>query len=866
MAGGDEVAAIAGVVDRPRLYQVLDSSLVRVCVVQGPSGSGKTTLLRSWALQRTQETPITWVSLSDRVTSRQAFWQHVANSASRLGELSEGTAVHVKEQLSLAADPVRIASGILAGVGPAVLVLDAYEHLGEVMAEIDADLARLLVAAPDLRVLVTTRSRTELADFDPPGGIVRVITLAELALTPEEVGALIVAQTGIADERLAASVASATRGFALTVRAVVLTLSQLGRIPHPDSAEWNDVVAARLESLLPDPVAAQFVTDTSVPPYVDVELGQLLSGRQETAELLAMLERNGFGRWIPYARHRPVFQYVETIRDAFRARAADEPERFRRSCVITASWLLENEEVVEQALQFAIDGGDHALADRVFVSVVIGNPDSYTSDRFLATLKEVPQAALGEYPMLAFGLALALAGNPMLRGEAPPVARIAFESTARPAYIEPTIDAFSLASMQAIARRLAWRFRDSSDACLSVLRTVDAIDPALLERFGEHVGTILRQLSYSLLQGGRIDEAMSAIDRSVSLCPTQTTRNYSTVYAAGTSAFAGDLARAKVLSASIDLKAWPVEWRDSFMNGLGLVADGYARLDALDFSGAADVLRDASSYIQTAEFWPFLTGISVSARHGLGQARAEAERVTRELAAPVPPPGVGDNVATERLHAVLALAWLAGGDQRAAARALDGQPDDSPYLAIGRIAVLLAAGRDHQALQLARDLLELPGHTIRTLAETRTFGAVAALRQHEPELAWTWLSAGAVAWETYGPRVHVALLAPRDRRLLWEFARERGSASLQRYLDVPASEARASGLAAAALTARERVVLAALAEHEGVRAIAQALVVSPHTVKSQLQSIYRKLGVTSREAAIAVAQELGLLDSPSSAL
>lgn len=866
MSGVDvEAAAIAGVVDRPRLYRVLDSSLVRVCVVQGPSGSGKTTLLRSWALQRSQEVPITWISLSDRVTSRQAFWQHVASSASRLGELSEGTAVQVKEQLNLAADPVRIASEILSGVGPIVLVLDAYEHLGDVMAEIDADLARLLVAAPDLRVMVTTRSRTDLADVDPPGGIVRVITLAELALTPEEVGALIVAQTGIADERLAASVASATRGFALTVRAVVLTLSQLGRIPHVDSAEWNDVVAARLESLLPDPVAAQFVTDTSVPPYVDVELGQLLSGRQETAELLSMLERNGFGRWIPYARHRPVFQYVETIRDAFRARAADEPERFRRSCVITAAWLLENEEVVEQALQFAIDGGDYALADRVFVSLVIGNPDSYTSDRFLAALKEVPQTALGEYPMLAFGLALALAGNPMLRAEAPPVARIAFESTAHPAYIEPTIDTFSLASMQAIARRLAWTFRDSSDACLAVLQTVDAIDPGLLVRFGEHVGTILRQLSYSLLQGGRIGEAMAAIDRSVSLCPTQTTRNYSTVYAAGTSAFAGDLSRARVLSASIDLEAWPIEWRDSFMNGLGLVADGYARLDALDFSGAADVLRDATSYIQTAEFWPFLTGISVSARHGLGQARAEAERVTRELAGLVPPPGVGDNVATERLHAVLALAWLAGGDQRAAARALDGQPDDSPHLAIGRIAVLLGAGRDRQALQLVRELLELPGHTIRTLAETRTFGAVAALRQHEPDLAWSWLSAGAVAWETYGPRVHVAMLAPRDRRHLWEFARERGSASLQRYLDVPVSEARASGLAAAALTARERVVLAALAEHEGVRAIAQALVVSPHTIKSQLQSIYRKLGVTSREAAIAVAQELGLLDPTSSA-
>lgn len=855
-----EPAAIAGVVDRPRLYRVLDSPLVRVCVVQGPSGCGKTTLLRSWSLQRVDDPPATWVSLSSGMTSRRAFWEHVASSAFRLGDLSEETAFQIKERLSRAVDPVRIAADILVEAGPVVLVLDAYEHLGEVMPEIDRDLAELVDLAPELRLFITTRGSTRLADLNPSGGVVRVIALSELAFTPAEVSTLIASQTGIDDSQLAASVANATQGFALTVRAVVLTLAQLGRIPRLDSAEWHAVLAARLESLLPDPVAGQFVTDTSVPPYVDVELGQLLSGNPDTAALLAMLERQGFGRWIPYAHQRPVFQYVETIRDSFRARAAEDTERFRRSCVTTAAWLLENEEVIEQALLFAIAGGDFTLADRVFVSLVVSNPDSYITDRFLAVLREIPECALSDYPMLAFGLALALAGNLMLRGEAPRIARIAAESTARPAYIEPAIDAFSLAAMQAIARRLAWNYRDSCEASRAVVRSLDAVSPALQSQFGEHVGTILRQLSYSLLLGGRIEEAMSAINRSVALCPTQTTRDYSTVYAAGISAFAGDVARARGLSVSIDTEAWPVELRQSYMNGMGMVAEGYARLDALDFAGAAEVLRGTASYIQTAEFWPFLTGVLVPTRHGLGQARAEAERVTRELAAEVLPPGVGDSVATERLHAVLALAWLAGGDQRAAAQHLEGQPEDSPYLAIARVAVALAARRDAEALRLARALLELPGHTIRTLAETQTVGAVAALRRGETEPAWAWLSAAAVAWETYGPRMHVGLLDPRDRRLLWEFARERGSTSLQQYLDVPVSEAQTSGLAAVALTGRERVVLAALAEHEGARSIAETLVVSPHTIKTQLQSIYRKLGVSSREGALLVARDLGLLD------
>lgn len=801
--------------DRPRLYRVLDSPLVRVCVVQGPSGSGKTTLLRSWSQRG--EPPVTWVSLTSAITSRQAFWEHIASSAFGLGDLTEQTALQIREQLSRAVDPVRIAGAVLADAGPVLLVLDAYEHLGDAMAEVDRDLAQLLAVTPELRLFVTTRSVTGLADLDPPGdGLTRVIALHELAFTPEEVAALIARQTGIEDPQLAASVADATQGFALTVRAVVLTLAQLGRIPRLDSAEWKAVLASRLESLLPDPVSVQFVTDTSVPPYVDVELGQLLSGNSDAAALLDLLERQGFGRRIPYAQQRPVFQYVETIRDSFRARAAEDAERFRQSCVTTAVWLLKNEEVIEQALHFAIAGGDYALADRVFVSLVIGNPDSYTTDRFLAV-----------------------------------------ESTARPAYIEPSVDRFSLDAMQAIARRLAWNFHDSCEASLKVVRSLDALDPALVAQFGEHLGTILRQLSYSLLQGGRIEEALTTINRSVALCPTPTTRDYSTVYAAGISAFAGDLPRARVVAASIHTDSWPVELRQSYMNGMGVVAEGYARLDELDFAGAMEALRATESYLHIAEFWPFLTGIAVAARHGLGLGRAEAERVTRELGGPVPPPGVGDNVATERLHALLSLAWLAGGDQRQAVRLLGGQPDGSPHLVIARIAVLLGAGRDRDALRLARDLLELPSHTIRTLAETRTIAAVAALRQNEPDQAWSWLSAAALAWESYGPRMHVALLAPRDRLLLSEFVRE--SKNLREYLDLPVSEQRASG-PSVSLTPREGVVLAALAEHEGVRAIAEALVVSPHTVKAQLQSVYRKLGVSSRDAAIAVARELGLLD------
>ncbi|MFT4219196.1 MAG: LuxR C-terminal-related transcriptional regulator [Microbacterium sp.] len=861
-AGGREPdriasAAIAGIVDRPRLYQILDAPLVRICVVQGPSGSGKTTLLRGWIAQKGPEPRVLWTSISAGVRGRQTFWQHVAASAVRLGGLSDDETARMRAQLGAAVDPVHIATALLADAGPVVLAFDAYEHLDDAMGEVDQDLARLVDALPDLRIMLTTRSATALADHDVSGGVVRVVTLADLALTSDEVGALISAQTGMEDPRLARNVARATRGFPLTVRAVVLALSQLGRIPHVDSMEWDAVVAAKLESLLPDRVAVQFVSDTSVPPYLDRELAAALSDCPNVDELFDTLERSGFGRWIPYARKHPVFQYVETVRDTFRARASDDPERFRRLSAIAAGWLFDHDDV-DQALLYAIEGGDYALADRVFVQLMITNPDSYTTDRFLSALRTVPESELVHFPMLAFGLGLALGSNPLLRGEAPRAYRLAVAATTHPTYIHPAVDGFSLDAMQAVALRLLGRFRDSAEACRRVVGELDDTPPELLRAFGDHYGTILRQVSFSLLQGGLIDEALAAMTRSVALCENQTTRNYSVVYAAGASAFSGDVARGSALLSSIDTHAWPDEFRGSYMNGMGVVAEGYALLDAMDFAGAVELLRSTESYMQTAEFWPFLTAISVAARVGLGHGRAEAQRVTRALAAPLPPPGVADNVATEHLRAAVALAWMAGGDHRAAEDILDGQPEDSPYLAAARVACLMASGREDDALKRARTLLELPTHTLRTRAETQTAAAAAALRRDERELAREWLDDAAIVWETYGPRAHVAMLPPGERRRLLEFSRGRKSVALRRYLDVPVVEALPVG-PAASLTPREQVVLNALAAHGSVREIAQALVVSPHTVKAQLQSVYRKLGVSSRRAALAVGSELGLI-------
>ena len=75
--------------------------------------------------------------------------------------------------------------------------------------------------------------------------------------------------------------------------------------------------------------------------------------------------------------------------------------------------------------------------------------------------------------------------------------------------------------------------------------------------------------------------------------------------------------------------------------------------------------------------------------------------------------------------------------------------------------------------------------------------------------------------------------------------------------DLATIEARAAG--PSALTAAEMRLLPLLSTHLPVPEIAAELFLSPHTVKSEMKSIYRKLGATTRTQAVTRSRELGLL-------
>src|ERR1700750_477027 len=92
----------------------------------------------------------------------------------------------------------------------------------------------------------------------------------------------------------------------------------------------------------------------------------------------------------------------------------------------------------------------------------------------------------------------------------------------------------------------------------------------------------------------------------------------------------------------------------------------------------------------------------------------------------------------------------------------------------------------------------------------------------------------------------------------------RSRSSATRAADLRAGLARAgvsSALGASALTTAELRLLPMLSTHLSFPEIAEEMFLSRHTVKAEAMSIYRKLGVFSRNQAVGRARELALLDT-----
>jgi LuxR family maltose regulon positive regulatory protein len=242
----------------------------------------------------------------------------------------------------------------------------------------------------------------------------------------------------------------------------------------------------------------------------------------------------------------------------------------------------------------------------------------------------------------------------------------------------------------------------------------------------------------------------------------------------------------------------------TFLQGLALVLSGDPEGGDASFERA---ISDGEEFVPDV-----LTGM-LCQRSLLAMERGEwnrAEAFTSQAGAVMRRAGIEDAL----VRAVTARVALHRGDARAARQELINAQRSRP---------LLTYAQPHLAVQ-ARIELTRVHLALGDLAAARTLmGEIDELLRRRPGLGTLVGEAGAL----------------RAR-----LAKKRGAV-------VPG---------ASALTAAELRLLPLLPTHLSVPEIAAEIYLSPHTIKSHMRSMYRKLGVSSRNQAITRARELGLLE------
>ena len=214
---------------------------------------------------------------------------------------------------------------------------------------------------------------------------------------------------------------------------------------------------------------------------------------------------------------------------------------------------------------------------------------------------------------------------------------------------------------------------------------------------------------------------------------------------------------------------------------------------------------------------PEVRAIALCERALLAMARGEwdrAETFAGQALGVMRAAGVEESFATPLVCAVLARMALHRGDVPAARQALVSAQRQRP---------LLTYALPHLAVQARIEL----AHAHLTLGDLA--GARTVMREID---------------ELLRRRPGLGTLAGQAQELRAQLSKQRGSI-------VPE---------ASSLTAAELRVLPLLPTYLPLGEIAAELFLSPHTIKTQTSSIYRKLGVSTRSQAVTRARQLGLLD------
>lgn len=327
---------------------------------------------------------------------------------------------------------------------------------------------------------------------------------------------------------------------------------------------------------------------------------------------------------------------------------------------------------------------------------------------------------------------------------------------------------------------------------------------------------------------------------------------------------AGSIALNHILNGEIGtarmwLERWeqtrPSEGRlEQMVRVSGLLAHALVALEDLDLDAAADRLRALGEIRDGEELWAYALYAHCQYALLAGKPQQGLDRVDRLR--PINARWwTADSDAQTLLGSVVVDLQCALGRGNAARAALARYSSNHPLPRVSRARYALLTGDPETALTEAVRVAARDGHP-RARLDALLLEAAASARLGNPDAARAaWTRATDLAHDVGTVRPFALLPAA--------VAQELDEAGLSRPTD-PATDADRvpvfpDRVPVIELSAREQLVLSAMADGKSVAAAAAELFVSPNTVKSQMRSIFKKLDAHTRDEALRTAVLLELL-------
>ena len=403
-------------IDRGDLLAALDRASARkVTIISAPAGSGKTSLLRAWADRPDRAHRLAVVRVRRDQRDAQDFWLALldavrhANGATGAAEPPAAT-----PDFNAPAMVDRVLSELAGARGDITLVIDDLHELNS--PETLTQLTRLLTnLPPGAHAVLTTRHDLRLGLHQLRlAGELAEIRAADLRFTERDTRELLAASGITLSGAGTALLHKRTEGWAAGLRLAALSLAG-----HPDPerfvTEFSGTNRAVAEYLLAEMLERQpgdiqdLLLRTCLLDRVNGELADLLTGRPGSERILLELEdANAFV--VSLDPERTWFRYHHLFADLLRLELRRTlPEEMPALHRLAAEWFSEHGEVLD-AIRHTQAAGDWQGAARLLADQSF----SLTLDGYAQTIQALVRAFPpgADHPELA----LVRAGNDLVQG------------------------------------------------------------------------------------------------------------------------------------------------------------------------------------------------------------------------------------------------------------------------------------------------------------------------------------------------------------------------------------------------------------------------------------------------------------------